>query len=93
VKARRREVRLPGKEEDKKVLSSISTSFPRRWKERPAQRITGLLSLPHRVANKEVILDLTIDHSFPTEPPLRTTYLSLPFFRTYQPFQSKSKNQ
>jgi hypothetical protein len=33
VKARRRrEVRLPGKEEEKKVLSSISTSFPRRWK-------------------------------------------------------------
>jgi hypothetical protein len=33
VKARRRrEVRLPGKEEDKKVLSSISTCFPRRWK-------------------------------------------------------------
>ena len=33
--------RLPsGKEERKKVLSSISTSFPRRWKSRPAQRIT-----------------------------------------------------
>lgn len=61
VKARRREVRLPGKEEDKKVLSSISTSFPRRWKSRPAQRITGVLSPPHRFANKEVILDLTID--------------------------------
>lgn len=29
-----------GKEEGKKVLSSISTSFPRRWKSRPAQRIT-----------------------------------------------------
>lgn len=46
----------PGKEEGKKVLSSISTSFPRRWKSRPAQRITlafGAL----RFANKEVILD------------------------------------
>lgn len=96
VKARRREVRLPGKEEDKKVLSSISTSFPRRWKSRPAQRITGVLSPPHRFANKEVILDLTIDHSFPTEPPLfaiRSTYLCLPFFITYQPFQSLRKNQ
>lgn len=33
----------PGKEEGKKVLSSISTSFPRRWKSRPAQRITGAI--------------------------------------------------
>jgi hypothetical protein len=89
VKASRRiEVRLPGKEEEKKVLSSISTSFPRPWKERPAQRITGVLSLPR----KEVILDLTIDHSFLTEPPLRTNDLCLPFLRTYQPFQSKRPN-
>jgi len=91
VKARRRrEVRLPGKEEDKKVLSSISTCFPRRWKWRPAQRITGVLSLPHRFANKEVILDLTIDHSIPTEPPLRSIYLCLSFFRTY-PSNQKAK--
>jgi len=37
---------------------------------------------PHRFANKEVILDLTIDHSFPTEPPLfaiRSTYLTSAF--------------
>lgn len=33
----------PGKEEGKKALSSISTSFPRRWKSRPAQRITGAI--------------------------------------------------
>lgn len=33
----------PGKEEGKKVLSSISTSFPRRWKSRPAQRVTGAI--------------------------------------------------
>ncbi|KAL7157907.1 hypothetical protein ABFS83_02G107700 [Erythranthe nasuta] len=30
----------PGKEEGIKVLSSISTSFPRRWKSRPAQRFS-----------------------------------------------------
>lgn len=39
-------------------------------------------SPPHRFANKEVILDLTIDHSFPTEPPLfaiRSTYLASAF--------------
>jgi len=45
-----------GKEEGKKVLSSISTSFPRRWKSRPAQRITGAKGAL-RFANKEVILD------------------------------------
>lgn len=33
----------PGKEEGKKALSSISTSFPRCWKSRPAQRITGAI--------------------------------------------------
>lgn len=33
----------PGKEERKRVLSSISTSFPRRLKSRPAQRITGAI--------------------------------------------------
>ena len=38
-----------------------------------------MLSLPHRFANKEVILDLTIDHSIPTEPPLRSIYLCLDF--------------
>ncbi|KAL4557233.1 hypothetical protein LXL04_035406 [Taraxacum kok-saghyz] len=36
----------PGKEEGKKALSSISTSFPRRWKSRPAQRITGDFTRP-----------------------------------------------
>ncbi|KAM1196598.1 hypothetical protein ACFX13_024431 [Malus domestica] len=34
---------LKSKEESKRVLSSISTSFPRRWKSRPAQRITGAI--------------------------------------------------
>lgn len=33
----------PGKEEEKRVLSSISTSFLRRWKSRPVQRITGAI--------------------------------------------------
>nr|GEX07154.1 hypothetical protein CTI12_AA549300 [Tanacetum cinerariifolium] len=33
----------PGKEEGKKALSSMSTSFPRCWKSRPAQRITGAI--------------------------------------------------
>lgn len=42
VKARRRrEVRLPGKEEYQKVLSSISFPEVIYQKERPAQRITG----------------------------------------------------
>ncbi|RWR97959.1 hypothetical protein CKAN_02743500 [Cinnamomum micranthum f. kanehirae] len=78
VKARR-EDRPPGKEEGKKVLSSISTSFSRRWKSRPAQRITGVVS-PLRFANKEVILD-----DFPFLPcraaSLRHSkyYLCLPF--------------
>lgn len=69
----------PGKEEGKKVLSSISTSFPRRWKSRPAQRITGAEGAL-RFANKEVILD---DFSF---LPCRAAslrhskyYLCLPF--------------
>ena len=35
--------RFPGKEEKKKVLSSRSTCFPRHWKSRPAQRITGAI--------------------------------------------------
>lgn len=51
-----REDCLPGKEEGKKVLSSISTSFPRRWKSRPAQRITCAFGAL-RFANNEVILD------------------------------------
>jgi predicted AlkP superfamily pyrophosphatase or phosphodiesterase len=34
----------------------------------------------NRFANKEVILDLTIDHSILTEPPLRSIYLYLYFF-------------
>ncbi|KAK1419456.1 hypothetical protein QVD17_28624 [Tagetes erecta] len=33
----------PAKEEGKKALSSISTSFPRRCKSRPAQRITSAI--------------------------------------------------
>ncbi|CAI9288000.1 unnamed protein product [Lactuca saligna] len=33
----------PGKEEGKKALPSISTSFPRRWKSILAQRITGAI--------------------------------------------------
>ncbi|GJX48681.1 hypothetical protein Tco_0273871 [Tanacetum coccineum] len=33
----------PSKEEGKKALSSISTSFPRCWKSRPAQRIIGAI--------------------------------------------------
>lgn len=44
----------PGKEEGKKALSSISTSFPRRWKSRPAQRWCYLAL---RFDNKEVIFD------------------------------------
>lgn len=70
----------PGKEErKKKVLSSISTSFPKRWKSRPAQRITGGRAAL-RFANKEVILD-----DFPFLPcraaSLRHSkyYLCLPF--------------
>ncbi|KAL4582537.1 hypothetical protein LXL04_007088 [Taraxacum kok-saghyz] len=57
----------PGKEEGKKALSSISTSFPRRWKSRPAQRITGAI-YPFVSTTKKS--SLTISHSFPGEPPL-----------------------
>jgi len=52
-----------------------------------------VLSLPHRFANKEVILDLTIDHSIPTEPPLRSIYLCLSFLRTYPSNQKEKKKE
>nr|GEY04354.1 hypothetical protein CTI12_AA549300 [Tanacetum cinerariifolium] len=42
VKAIREDCPL-GKEEGKKALSFISTSFLRCWKSRPAQRITGAI--------------------------------------------------
>ena len=86
-----------GKEEGKKVLSSISTSFPRRWKSRPAQRITGgYLAL--RFANKTKKSSLTISHSFPAEPPLfaiRSTTSAFPFYNIPRrpPFQSLRKNK
>lgn len=66
----------PGKEEGKKVLSSISTSFPRPWKSRPAQRMTlALGALP-----KDKKSSLTISHSLPAEPPLfPIRCLRLPF--------------
>lgn len=84
----------PGKEEGKKVLSSISTSFPRRWKSRPAQRITGAFGAL-RFANKEVILD---SYSFPAEPPLfaiRSTTSAFPFYNIPRrpPFQSLRKQK
>ena len=90
VKARR-EDRPPGKEEGKKVLSSISTSFSRRWKSRPAQRITGVVS-PLRFANKEVILD-----DFPFLPRLSSPFdaSAFPFYNIpgRSPFQSLRKKK
>lgn len=88
--------RPPGKEEGKKVLSSISTSFPRRWKSRPAQRITGDLRPPFVSPTKKS--SLTISHSFPAEPPLfaiRSTTSAFPFYNIPRrpPFQSLRKNQ
>jgi hypothetical protein len=93
VKARR-EDRPPGKEEGKKVLSSISTSFPRRWKSRPAQRITGVVSPPS--FRQQTKSSLTISHSFPAEPPLfaiRSTTSAFPFYNIPRrpPFQSLMK--
>lgn len=64
-------------EERKKVLSSISTSFPRRWKSRPAQRITGPLDPSFRQQRSH------LSHSFPAEPPLfaiRSTTSAFPFY-------------
>lgn len=65
----------PGKEEGKKVLSSISTSFPRRWKSRPAQRFMAPFVSPTKKSS------LTISHSFPASlrysmppPSLSITY-------------------
>lgn len=64
----------PGKEKVKKVLSSISTSFPRRWKSRPAQRFMAPFVSPTKKSS------LTISHSFPAEPPLfAIRCLRLPF--------------
>ena len=85
----------PGKEERKKVLSSISTSFPKRWKSRPAQRITGA-NAPFVSPTKKS--SLTIAHSFPAEPPLfaiRSTTSAFPFYNIPRrpPFQSLRKNQ
>nr|GMD82668.1 hypothetical protein HannXRQ_Chr08g0236041 [Ipomoea batatas] len=57
----------PSKEDGKKVLSSISTSFLRPWKSRPAQRITCTI-WPFVSPTKKS--SLTISHSFPAEPPL-----------------------
>ena len=82
----------PGKEEGKKVLSSISTSFPRRWKSRPAQRITGPIGAL-RFANKEVILD---DFPFPSCRAASLGHSMLPPFYNIPrrpPFQSLRKNQ
>ena len=67
-------------EERKKVLSSISTSFPRRWKSRPAQRITGANATFVSPTKKS---SLTISPSFPAEPPLfaiRSTTSAFPFY-------------
>lgn len=61
------------------MLSSISTSFPRRWKSRPAQRITGLEPFVSPTKKSS----LTISHSFPAEPPLfaiRSTTSAFPFY-------------
>lgn len=82
----------PGKEERKKVLSSISTSFPRRWKSRPAQRITGANVSPTKKSS------LTISPSFPAEPPLfaiRSTTSAFPFYNIPRrpPFQSLRKKE
>ena len=81
-----------GKEEGKKVLSSISTSFPRRWKSRPAQRITGANVSPTKKSS------LTISPSFPAEPPLfaiRSTTSAFPFYNIPRrpPFQSLRKKK
>ena len=80
VKARRRrEVRLPGKEEEKKVI--YLDQFPE-----ALERKTGSENHwrpPHRFANKEVILDLTIDHSFPASlrhSPLPSFFYNIPTF-------------
>lgn len=85
----------PGKEERKKVLSSISTSFPRRWKSRPAQRITGASATFVSPTKKS---SLTISHSLPAEPPLfaiRSTTSAFPFYNIprRRPFLSVIKNQ
>ena len=85
----------PGKEEGKRVLSSISTSFPRRWKSRPAQRITGA-NAPFVSPTKKS--SLTISHSFPAEPPLfaiRSTTSPYPFYNIPRrpPFQSLRKKK
>jgi len=90
VKARRRrEVCLPGNEEDKKVLSSISTCFPRRWKWRPAQRITGVLSPPSfRQQRSHPWLD---DWPFHPYWAASSKYLPLPWFSI--PSNKKEKNK
>lgn len=85
----------PGKEESKKTLLSISTSFPRRWKSRPAQRITGA-NAPFVSPTKKS--SLTIYHSFPAEPPLfaiRSTPSAFPFYNIpgRPPFQSLRKKK
>lgn len=85
----------PGKEERKKVLSSISTSFPRRWKSRPAQRITGANATFVSPTKKS---SLTISPSFPAEPPLfaiRSTTSAFPFYNIPRrpPFQSLRKKK
>ncbi|CAN1196341.1 hypothetical protein LINPERPRIM_LOCUS44255 [Linum perenne] len=72
-----REDCLPGKEESKKTLSSISTNLPRRWKSRPAQRITGACGAL-RFANKTKKASLTISQSFPAEPRLSSPFEVLP---------------
>ncbi|CAN1127358.1 hypothetical protein LINPERPRIM_LOCUS29581 [Linum perenne] len=72
-----REDCLPGKEESKKTLSSISTNLPRRWKSRPAQRITGACGVL-RFANKTKKASLTISQSFPAEPRLSSPFEVLP---------------
>ncbi|KAJ4952085.1 hypothetical protein NE237_028917 [Protea cynaroides] len=95
----RREVKVrrpPGKEEGKRVLSSISTSFPRHWKSRPTQRIIGDRRPPFVSPTKKS--SLTISHSFPAKPPLfaiRNTTSAFPFYNIPRrpPFQSLRKNQ
>ncbi|KAK4420297.1 hypothetical protein Salat_2442800 [Sesamum alatum] len=74
----------PSKEEGNKVLSSLSTSFPRPWKSRPAQRITlafGALLSNHKEKGNtnqsptEVKLRLLF---FRTQGSLLDPFLSLP---------------
>lgn len=85
----------PGKEERKKVLSSISTSFPKRWKSSSFCSENHWLRSFVSPTKKS---SFKISHSFPAEPPLfaiRSTTSAFPFYNTPRrpPFQSLRKIQ